>query len=285
MDPLHLDPPPGWLTAEIVRWLDAQLGSVAVRAVHAHTAELHAPGRGTLWLKQLSSGRSWAQATAARARLAPALRRAGFGVPRAVARFPRLRLLLLEHAPGRCATFASPPACFARAGEALRVLQALPCPADPLPLSEALRRRTRAWRDRSGIEGETARAVIARIDAARAQLDVPRTWCHRDYQPQNWIVSEGSLSIVDFEHTRPDHPLVDWVRLEAGGWSAPQRGAFERALGAPDPDALRAVLACHGLATLAWGTLHADPSLQRLGRRALRVSGISPDGARDIPGG
>ena len=99
-----------------------------------------------------------------------------------------------------------------------------------------------------------------------------RCWCHRDVQPQNWLVGDG-FALVDFEHCRPDHPLEDWVRLEARGWSSDRRAAFVRGYGMePDEDELRAVLLGYGVATAAWAAEHGDEELLAIGLSVLRSS-------------
>lgn len=182
-------------------------------------------------------------------------------------RHPRLlgvdattRTLRLSVLAGRPGSFDDPPEVFAQAGAALRRLHCLPCPAAPgeIPLDEALALRCRS-----------TPAIHALVARHADRLRVPRVWCHRDYQPQNWMVDESGLGVLDFEHVRPDHPLVDWARLEARGWRPEQRAAFAAAYGAVDPVALRCVVAVYGAATVAWATAHDDPDLIRIGERAL----------------
>lgn len=269
------------LSPGIEAWLQAEVGPVALLEVRGGAQHLRAR-RGELWLKRLRSERAWRQADAAYTQLVPALRDAGVGVPRCVARHPGERLLLLEAAEGRPATLSDPPATFARAGAAIHALHQLPCPPDLLPLPDALLRRAQAVGDRQRALQGVAIEVQQLLRHHRGRLDTPRCWCHRDHQPQNWVVTHDALTLLDFEHTRPDHPLVDWVRLEARGWAPAQRSAFAQAYGTIDPIALRCVLALYGLTTVAWARTHGDPQLSEIGRRALRSVGLSCGGARDI---
>lgn len=215
------------------------------------------PSGARAWRKVFGPGRGFDQALRAYTHVAP---RWGVRTPTLIDHEPQTRTLVLSDLAGRPATMHDPPSWFGAAGVALRALHDLPCPADPsdLPLDVALARRA------SGTP-EVRRMVTRYAD----RLRVPRRWCHRDYQPQNWMIGETGLGVLDFEHVRPDHPLVDWVRLEARGWSAAQRAAFEAAYGTPDAVALRCVLAVYGAATVAWATTHTDAELLEIGQRAL----------------
>ena len=216
------------------------------------------PSGDPAWRKRFGLGRGYAQALRAYTDVVP--RWTGVRHPRLLSQDSQRRTLVLSHVPGSPATMDVASEWFAAAGRALRTLHDLPVPPDPhdIPLDEAMARRT--------VDHPAVWRLVTR-NAAR--LRVPRRWCHRDYQPQNWLIDDAGLGVLDFEHTRPDHPLVDWVRLESRGWSDAQRGAFEAAYGTPDPVALRCVLAVYGAATVAWATSHGDRELLAIGRCAL----------------
>ncbi len=166
------------------------------------------------------------------------------------------------------------------AGEALARLHAVPCPADPLPLDAAVRRRVAGWRARAA--GHLAPAMI---DGLAAQVDSApfagrsRVFCHRDYAPRNWRIADGRCRFFDLEHAGPDAAEVDLVRLfEGRADDDPRRAAFFAGYGArPDPDRLRAMLALHALATATWGRLHDDPAYSARGDRlAARLLARGP---------
>ncbi|MEZ6197584.1 MAG: aminoglycoside phosphotransferase family protein [Planctomycetota bacterium] len=125
-------------------------------------------------------------------------------------------------------------------GASLRRLHELPlADEDPLPLAEALRRRTEAALAGGPPPGCPA-SLFAR--AERRLLDHvwtagPRRAAHRDFRERNWwIGDDGSLAVFDFEHARPDDPMVDLVRLRETDWRAEPalEAAFREGYGGPD---------------------------------------------------
>ncbi|MBX2803446.1 MAG: aminoglycoside phosphotransferase family protein [Myxococcales bacterium] len=265
--------------ADLPEWIEERLGPVVLLDVRSRAYRIQPRWGPIVWIKHLRAGRAWAQADRAYRRVTPRLREAGLSVPRRLDRWPEQHALVLSDQPGRSARLTDAPEIFAAAGAGLALLHRLPCPEDPVPLPEALLQRARAWADRQGAPRAVGQKVVELVRTHAADLDTPRVWCHRDFQPQNWLIDgRGAWGLLDFEHTRPDHPLVDWVRLEARGWSPAQKAAFEEAYGAPDHVALRCMLAIYGLATLAWARKHRDVSLVEVGRAALQRAGIAGAG-------
>lgn len=262
------------LGADVEAWLGQQFGAVDVMEQRSAAVRLRTPDR-VLWVKRYRSGRAWAQAERAFSVVVPALHRAAVSVPNVVAQHRAMRVRVLTEVPGRSMTLDDPPSTFAEAARVLRRLHRLPCAQESLPLGEAMRQRAATWATRPGAPA-IARAIVDWVTRHQRSLDAQRVWCHRDYEPRNWILDNERVGLVDFEHTRPDHPLVDWVRLEAAGWSPEQRAAFANVLGEPDPVALRGTLAVYGLATWVWAQEHRDVELTGVGRRALRRAGFSP---------
>ena len=243
-------------------WLE---GGAIIEQRGASTRWVLASGQ-RAWLKRLRAGRAWQQADRAYREVIPQWSTPS---PRLIARWPQTRAMLLSELPGRSATLHARAAVFREAGRALRSLHDLPAPEDPMDLGHALVQRAEAWAAHRAAPVQ-ARAMVALIHHHRSDLTIPRVWCHRDYQPQNWVVDEDAFGVLDFEHTRPDHRWVDWVRLEARGWTAAQRAAFVVGYGAePDPDTLRCMLALYAVSTVAWAVEHQDPHLEAIGRAAL----------------
>ncbi|MEM6930264.1 MAG: phosphotransferase [Myxococcota bacterium] len=255
-----------WLRGAFGPFVEGPTRSAAVRV------EL---SDGAHWVKHYRSGRAWVQSERAFGVVVPALARAGVPVPRCRAASRDLRVRVLSEVQGRSATMADPPEVFAAAARILLHLRRIPCVQDPLPLGEAMHQRTAAWAMRPSAPA-SAPAILEWVDAHRPLLNDVRVWSHRDFHPRNWLGDSDALGLVDFEHTRPDHPLVDWVRLEAGGWSPAQRGAFVEVLGEPDELALRGNLAVFGLATWVWAREHRDVTLGRIGHRALALADFAP---------
>lgn len=172
--------------------------------------------------------------------------------------------LLIEDRAGRP---GDTPEDLRRAGEALAALHATPeVPPDPLPLPTAIERRLAAALRHADphLPPATRRAVAARVGDGAAFRGVHRVWCHRDFAPRNWLVADR-FTLIDYEHTAPDDPLVDLVRLYDGPLiDRPDReAAFWRGYGgALTPaarDRLDRLLALHALVTATWGRRHRDP--------------------------
>ena len=167
-----------------------------------------------------------------------------------------------------------------RAGAFLAALHALPHEdEDELSLPDAWVRRAEAWVRRAGsaITRTEAKGVLALARAPWPESnDLPRRVpCHRDFTPRNWIVTEGSLAVIDFEHARPDWALVDLARaleevpesredLAAALWSG--YGADR----APLETFLPRVFAVQAVAKIAWAAERGDAHFERSGRELLR---------------
>ena len=182
----------------------------------------------------------------------------------------------MEVLPGRTHMPAELPAqAWVQAGDWLRRAHHLsPAEVDPLPLQTALVRR---W---SGVLRRAEPLVPAALLAEcrsrvgnPADLATRRTWCHRDFTPDNWLWDSRRLSVLDFEHSRPDEPWSDLVKLEAGVFDqAPgSRAAFYAGYGTNPAGHQRLARLCwHGLATLTWGLRNDEAKFIALGRRILR---------------
>jgi len=174
------------------------------------------------------------------------------------------------------------------AGAWLRRLHRLPfVDEDPVPLAAALQARLDGWSRRTAdrLDPETLRWVSARV--AGADLSgVRRVPCHRDFGPRNWLWDDvAGLSVIDFEHARPDVWWVDVHRLIDRAWNAEpgledafwlgygrRPDAAERRLG----DVLRLLYA---VGTVAWGAEHGDAPFAAQGRAVLRRLGAPGVGA------
>ncbi|MCB9737724.1 MAG: aminoglycoside phosphotransferase family protein [Deltaproteobacteria bacterium] len=102
---------------------------------------------------------------------------------------------------------------FEAVGAQLRRLAALPVPADPVPLEQAMAMRAHAWLQRT-----PARVAAGEVDAllgeAAAFAGAQRRWCHRDVRDENLRVRpDGSVVLLDWGQSRPDAEESDLVRL------------------------------------------------------------------------
>ena len=173
------------------------------------------------------------------------------------------------------------------AGRFLRALHAIPLPEpDPLPLVDAIIKRYESWRRR--VAPHLAPAELAALTALAHNIpplfaDTTRAWAHRDFTPRNWLARgthdhTTSLTVVDFEHARPDTPLADLYKIAAELW--PTRPDLEeslltgygRDLTASERAQLKILVALHAMATLAWAHTHRDPTFLAAGRTALAAA-------------
>lgn len=228
--------------------------------------------------------RAWQQERIALREWTPAL---GDLAPQLVEEVTELKALVMSFLQGRHAPAAisSPEAwrnVVEEVGVLLATLHAEPeISLDPMPVERALTLRAIAWlgRARSHGEPDLLRVAEALADTScfAGERRVP---CHRDNQARNWLVEDGSLSgLVDFEHCRPDHWMVDLVKLPDEVPGLEEREILEvflRGYGSPecldDPafePRWRWLRTLHGLATLTWGNERGDVELQARGRAIL----------------
>lgn len=215
-------------------------------------------------------------------------------VPQLGGRAPRLlgahepyRLLLLSAVAGAEASASGPvnAATHERAGALLATLHAAGM-AGMAPASgwhETLAARLERWIERGhgallAREVEQARAEVA----AAAGIEPPTVAAHWDFQPRNWIVDGATVSLIDFEHLRPDAWEADLQKLWWHEWSNRPvlRQAFLRGYGVTlhdiDPVPFRALAATHLLATVVWAHDHRDAGYGRAARSGLRVLAARP---------
>ena len=245
------------------------------------------PDRAPLFLKAFSS-RTKCQREARASRFwAPALRGEDLSVAEVIAIDPQERALLLREISGEIAaategTKREQELWASRMAQALRQLHRQPLTGwepDPLSISDAISRRLEAWLARAGdrlssTERRTAQSLIGDGSLFAGEVRVP---CHRDFHPRNWLIDRSDPSrrrygLIDFEHARPDHFLVDFVRVAEDappnefdsfleGYGIRSRSEIE--------ERLRALLALHAIGSLVWGEDHGDLEFRNSGRRLL----------------
>ncbi|HVH99274.1 MAG TPA: aminoglycoside phosphotransferase family protein [Enhygromyxa sp.] len=252
--------------------LDAMRGSTAVFGLTTSDGQERV-------VKQFRSARAYEQEHRALSRWFGAQERLGGArVPKLIAAAPELAALILERLPGTALDndAEAAPDVHRAAGRFLAALHQLPwVDDDPLPLADALVRRTGAWLRQAPLEPEQARVVERHGPRPELFSGARRVPCHRDFAPRNWLWDGGRLSVLDFEHARSDLALVDMTKLCVGAWS--QRPALAAAFFAGygrspsdlEREQLRALVVLHGVASLAWGHARDDVELITEGRRAL----------------
>lgn len=191
--------------------------------------------------------------------------------------------LLLEGAPGtpllqQRLDHASERRTYASAGRFLAALHGLPCAdTDSMPIPEAWEKRARTWAERASAHiGVDALKKVVDLASAPWVGDVPdRVPCHRDYTGRNWLVEEGSFTVIDFEHARPDWHLVDHERVRSSIPSGRDDlleafyDGFGRRLTDEEEGLLSRVRAVSAMSRISWAAEHGDQLFERAGRRSL----------------
>ena len=279
---------------ELVLWITAEAGPPRGLAPcgwpqgRSRVWRVHRPDGPPLFLKQYSDETTRQQELRTYREWLPAVRDDVTRTPRVVAESPPvLCSLLLDGLDGELVSRipleeAEGAWAHRRAGEWIARLHAIPfTDDDPMPLSEAIPLRLAFWLDRGGEElsreeGDLARRLVGDGSIFVGDRRVP---CHRDFQMRNWILDRTSdphrLGVIDFEHARPDHPLVDSVRVRERAlprypsWF----DAFVDGMGIPvDPRIeakLIALSAVHAVGSVVWGAQQGDRSLRQEGHSLL----------------
>ncbi|WP_338064350.1 aminoglycoside phosphotransferase family protein [Thermoactinospora rubra] len=205
----------------------------------------------------------------------------GGHAPRLLAADPDSRSLVLSFIPGTPVVDLPPGTsaqrrAFAAAGETLRRLHQIPPgprPSADVPLY--LANRMRWWTARARDAGLISPAECHELDRTADRLArtvVGSTICHLDYQPRNWLLtSDGSVCVVDFEHTRRDARVRDLVRLEYRWWrSDPRlREAFFAGYGHHLGEAEAELMIIFGMLDGLTSLVRGDQGLAAYGRTLL----------------
>lgn len=166
-----------------------------------------------------------------------------------------------------------------QAGQLLARLHKQPIGKDTQPTpDETFAKRLEAWRPRAEgiLDDEAINWISDRLQEALPFLrSLHRVPCHRDYTPRNWLWNEDKLTVIDFEHSRPDLWFLDIERLWRDQWlKHPQlREAFLSGYGrelTPDEESTLERLAALGaLTTIVWAHEHNDQAFESQGRNTL----------------
>jgi Ser/Thr protein kinase RdoA (MazF antagonist) len=126
---------------------------------------------------------------------------------------------------------------------------------------------------------EAARREVVTLTEILPPDQVP---CHHDYTPRNWLVADGTVSVIDFEWAGLDAWVADLARLHLGVWSTRPdlREAFldgyGRRLSPADERALHGCAVLTGVWLLTKAHETGQPSFEDASRAAvLRVIGAT----------
>ncbi|GIE76710.1 hypothetical protein Aph02nite_26600 [Actinoplanes philippinensis] len=191
------------------------------------------------------------------------------------------KLLVTTYLPGELVTAPS-PGVFRQAGELLALLHSRPCGADDYERRENAKCLT-LLDGPHRVDPATERRLRTLLAGwpAAAEPVVPT---HGDWQPRNWLVHEGVVSIIDFGRAALRPAYTDLSRLQAqdfrddptlekaffegygsdprtaAGW---QRGRLREAIG-----------------TVCWAFAHGEEAFEAQGHRMIAESlaeNFSPD--------
>jgi Ser/Thr protein kinase RdoA (MazF antagonist) len=230
------------------------------------------------YVKHYRTEAKWTAETLAYERWVPSL---GSHAPDVVASFASEKLLLLTMAPGTLATHVPNDllqTVHRRAGSLLRRFHESESMAPFDNFASWKLQEFREWRPTAaGILGGEELAFVESQIRLLTQLPVPkRSPCHLDYTPQNWIVNDFGLHIIDFADSAPEAWLTDLVRLSFGPWRGTPhlRKSFMAGYGieltGSDRLAIGSLGALANARTIVWAYRHDDIASGEAARVALR---------------
>lgn len=165
------------------------------------------------------------------------------------------------------------PATFRHAGELLARLHGQLQVVDP---AHERREKDRAlrWLDSPH---RIAPEVEARLrdEIASWDLDVTTTLVptHGDWQPRNWLIHDGVVSVIDLGRADLRTPMSDLARLATQDWRrdpALESSFFEGYGDDPrEPRLWRRMLVREAIGTASWAFQHGDPDFEAQGHRMI----------------
>jgi tRNA A-37 threonylcarbamoyl transferase component Bud32 len=244
----------------------------------SHLARLQGPGRLTYIAKLHRSPERFRAEHHAYRQWTAVL---GTHAPKLITADTAHHILILTALPGVPATVLTgtpeEPAAHRDAGRRLRALHQARAPRPDPHIAGVLAERLRHWVQRAhGLVRLQDRAVLLRhADALTNAGPLNVSVCHLDFQPRNWLVDRGTVSLVDFEHCRIDAQVRDLTRLAHRHWQgrADLREAFLAGYGRPLTPAEVSLLRHFGAIDAVTSIVQAHeadhPELDAYGRRLL----------------
>lgn len=185
------------------------------------------------------------------------------------------KILVTEYLPGRL-VLGDPAAdateTYVQAGDLLRRLHAQGGPVDP-DYAHRLRDHARRWLDGPHrIPPDTEERLRAELDrwVPEPAALVPT---HGDWQPRNWLIHDGLVSVIDFGRADLRPAMSDLARLAAQDFRRDPRleAAFFEGYG-PDPrepHAWHRLCLSEAIGTAAWAYQVGDESFEAQGHRMI----------------
>lgn len=196
------------------------------------------------------------------------------------------KLLVTHYLPGELVVrsrHANDPQVFGQAGHILALLHAQVAVEDD-DFEARENRQSLTWLSKEHrIAADTAellRAEIAMWPTPPAKL-VPT---HGDWQPRNWLVRGGSVSVIDFGRAALRPAMTDFARLAAQDFrrDAALEAAFLAGYGTDprDQSAWHRIRVREAIGTAAWAYQVGDAEFEAQGHRMISevLSAPPPDG-------
>ena len=219
-------------------------------------------------------------------------------VPRLVSANSQHRLLLLTDLGGICCDWqelsaAQQASLLYQAGKFLRSLHEIPfVDDDSMAVGDAVLARSRALQRRIGevdvrsdhLSPDRMTGIVDIIGEVVPLLNqIKRVPCHRDFWRRNWIWTKANggepegvhLSVIDFEHARPDLFVFDFMKLWSDCWlSDPQLeqpfwDGYGRRLTSQENTLLNTCAKLHAVQTMIWSAEHQYATFFAQGEQLL----------------
>jgi Ser/Thr protein kinase RdoA (MazF antagonist) len=203
----------------------------------------------------------------------------GSAAPELVAVHAPAKIVITTALPGQPCSGEGTAGISRQAGALLRHFHNAGPPCELAWFHDWFQDRARHWTGQARtLLSDADAGVVASHLAALGEAGVLRGGpCHLDFQPRNWLVSQsGTVSLIDFEHSRIDLPARDLVRLRFRVWpSRPDlRDAFFDGYGRPLSEAEDELVwhlsALDALTALARGHQTGDQQLTTSGLATLQ---------------
>jgi tRNA A-37 threonylcarbamoyl transferase component Bud32 len=189
----------------------------------------------------------------------------------------RAGILVTSYLPGELVEGTraeSDPDVYQQAGELLARLQA-PAEVSGSYAEKALAVVSRRIAEAEGLLPEPQLAGLRERAGRFTPRPVRLHFTHGDYQPRNWVIDNGRVSVIDFERGQDRSWVSDLVRLQNQQFTGhPERErAFMAGLGRPVEDEDAELLAIESLrqslGTVVWAHGIGDKGFEEHGRTMI----------------
>lgn len=195
--------------------------------------------------------------------------------PRLVAGDRAAKIIVTEYLPGELVLGSAAQQeadTFRQAGELLAMLHAQGGPTDA---SYEATENAKIQRnlDKAHRIAPALVAKLRRIVGGWPTDPVSLVPTHGDWQPRNWLVHQGRVSVIDFGRAALRPVLCDWVRLEARDFrdDPAREAAFVQGYGADprEPDAWLRERLREAINTAVWARMIGDEGFEKQGHEMI----------------